>query len=472
MERKAYSELLDWKADGCRTPLILLGCRQVGKTFLAKRLGENEYERCIYLNFAENDDDRMLFEGNLDSRSILDRIVLSKNVGVLPGRTLLILDEIQECDNAYYSLKPLSADGRFDVLATGSFLGVVLESKRKKDEHRVSPMGYCRTVMMHPMDFEEFCWAMDVNKDLLSTVAGCIRSDTEVDPYYNKILNDLFRRYLVVGGMPAAVKAYSETDDYSETMRALDDIVTILKLDAGKYSNNADMMRIHACLMSIPSQLASDKRGFQYLDIEKVKGSGKRLYGTSISWLENAGIALRCRNLLSVDPPLENNVDEDTFKLYLCDTGLLMALSGYQDVHEIVMGDPYVNNGSLMENAVANALYRKGHPLYYYAKKNSTLEIDFVMKHAGSVCPVEVKSGRNKRSKSLNTLLAEKNRRRTGIKVCEGNVATGVNGAVHMPQYGPCLMGGSPAPDFPPVDVEAMNRSFTGADGSHGEDDP
>ncbi len=267
-------------------------------------------------------------------------------------------------------------------------------------------------------------------------------------------------------------KAYSETEDYSETMRAPDDIVTIPKLDAEKYPNNADMIRIHACLMSIPSQLASDKMGFQHLGIEKVRGSGKRLYGTAISWLENAGIALRCRNLLSVDPPLENNVDGDTFKLYLCDTGLLMALSGYQDVHDIVMGDPYANNGSLMGNAVANALYGKGYPLYHYAKKNSTSEIDFVMKHAGSVCLVEVRSGRNKRSESLKTMLAEKNRRRTGIRVREGNVAMDVNGALHMPLYGPCFTEGPPAPDLPPVDVEAMNRSFTGADGSHGEDDP
>ena len=466
MERKAYSELLDWKSKGNRTPLIVLGCRQVGKTFLAKKLGESEYEKYVYLNFAENDNDRMLFEGNLDAKSIIDRIVLSKNVGMIPGKTLLILDEIQECDNAYYSLKPLSADGRFDVLAPGSFLGVVLESKRKTDEHRVSPMGYCRTVMMHPMDFEEFCWAMGINKDLLSTVSECIRTHSEVDTYYNKILNDLFRRYLVVGGMPAAVKAYSETNDYSEVMKVLDDIVTILRLDAGKYSNNADMMRIHSCLMSIPSQLANNRKSFQYYDIEKIKGSGKRLYGTSISWLENAGIALKCRNLLSVDPPLENNIEEDTYKLFLCDTGLLMSLSRYQDVHEIVMGDPYVNNGSLMENAVANALYRKGYPLYYYAKKNSTLEIDFVIKHAGSVCMIEVKSGRNKRSKSLNTMLAEKNRNRSGIKVCEDNITMDVNGALHMPLYGPCLMEGPSIPDFPPVDVEAVNKSFTDTDGN------
>ena len=132
MERKAYSELLDWKSKENSTPLIVLGCRQVGKTFLAKKLGEGEYERYVYLNFAENDNDRMLFEGNLDAKSIIDRIVLSKNVGIIPGKTLLILDEIQECDNAYYSLKPLSADGRFDVLATGSFLVWYSSPKEKR----------------------------------------------------------------------------------------------------------------------------------------------------------------------------------------------------------------------------------------------------------------------------------------------------------------------------------------------------
>lgn len=459
MERKAYKELIEWKEDPDHKPLIVLGCRQVGKTYLVKQFGEKEYERCIYLNFTDRPDDRLLFEGNLDAESLVDRILMSKNVNISHGNTLLILDEIQDCDNAYYSLKPLAADGRLDVVATGSFLGVVLDSK-KKDEHRISPMGFAHIVYMHPMDFEEFSWSMGINRMLMNDVRKSIESLNAVDTVFNRMLQDLFRRYLVVGGMPAAVKAYAETRDYGRVMERLDDIVSILKLDAGKYSSKSDIMRIHACLQSIPSQIASDKRSFQYYDIEKVKGSGKREYGSALDWLVNAGIALKCNNLLSVDPPLDGNKEEETFKIYICDTGLLMSLSRYQDVQEIVNGDPFTNNGSLMENAVANALHRKGYPLYYYAKKNSTLEVDFVMKYDNKVCITEVKSGRNKRSKSLNTLLSEKDRNRMGFKVCDGNVETDSNGAIHLPLYGACLIHEQPIPKIEPLDIESINDLY------------
>ena len=218
MERKIYAELMGWKNDPDRKPMILLGCRQVGKTFIVREFGDREYGSTVYLNFADNPDDRLLFRGNLDADRLADRIIVSKNLPA-EGRTLLVLDEIQECDDAYYSLKPLSSKGRFDIIATGSFLGVTLESGKKddsgQDEHRVSPMGYACVKRMYPMDFEEFLWAMGVNRSLISDVKKSVTDGTEIDQYYHRTLSDLFRRYLVVGGMPAAVKAYSETGDYA-----------------------------------------------------------------------------------------------------------------------------------------------------------------------------------------------------------------------------------------------------------------
>ncbi len=464
MERKIYAELMGWKNDPDRKPMILLGCRQVGKTFIVREFGDREYGSTVYLNFADNPDDRLLFRGNLDADRLADRIIVSKNLPA-EGRTLLVLDEIQECDDAYYSLKPLSSKGRFDIIATGSFLGVTLESGKKddsgQDEHRVSPMGYACVKRMYPMDFEEFLWAMGVNRSLISDVKKSVTDGTEIDQYYHRTLSDLFRRYLVVGGMPAAVKAYSETGDYAETVKRLDEIVAILRIDAGKYSPKSDVMRIQACLQSIPSQLAGGNRSFQYYDIEKKKGTGKREYGTALEWLENAGIALRCRNLLSVDPPLDNNVDGDAFKMYLCDTGILMSLCGYRDVQEIVAGDPFTNNGMLMENATADALASKGYPLYYYAKKDSTLEVDFVLKYKGKVCIAEIKSGKHKRSRSLSMLLSEKNRNRMGLKVCDNNVMTDVNGVMHLPLYGPSFLEGPEVPRIARVDVDEINRRYS-----------
>ena len=278
------------------------------------------------------------------------------------------------------------------------------------------------------------------------------------------MISDLFKRYLVVGGMPAAVKAYSESGDYGEVTKRLDEIVAILKLDAGKYSSKSDIMRIHACLQSIPSQIASENRSFQYYDIEKKKGTGKREYGTALEWLENAGIALRCRNLKSLEPPLDNNADDETFKMYLCDTGIMMSLCGYRDVQEIVTGDPFTNNGRLMENAIADALVSKGYPLYYHAKKDSTLELDFVMKNKGKVCILEVKSGKKKRSRSLSTVLSEKNRNRMGIKVCNNNVMVDVNGVTHLPLYGPSFLEEPPTPVIDKIDIDSFNRRYEGSE--------
>ena len=277
------------------------------------------------------------------------------------------------------------------------------------------------------------------------------------------MLSDLFRRYLVVGGMPAAVDTYAETGDYGEVTKRLDEIVSILRLDAGRYSSKSDIMRIHACLQSIPAQLAGGNRSFQYYDIEKKKGTGKREYGTALEWLENAGIVLKCRNLHSIDPPLDNNADDDKFKMYLCDTGILMSLCGYRDVQEIMIGDPFTNNGMLMENATADALACKGHPLYYHAKKDSSLEVDFVFRYKGKICIAEIKSGKHKRSRSLSTLLSEKNRNRVGVKICNNNIMTDVNGVLHLPLYGPSFLEEPDVPFIESIDVNEINERYEGS---------
>lgn len=463
VKRKAYNDLLAWKNNGDRKPLVVLGCRQVGKTHLVRAFGDAEYDVCIYLNFSDSPNDRLLFEGELAAEPLMEKIVMGKGSELVPGRTLIILDEIQDCDDAYFALKPLSFDDRVDVIATGSFLGVLLNTRKRRDmadEHRVSPMGYVEFLHMHPMDFEEFCWATGMNPEIIVKVTESLNSHQPVDPFFHKLMQDVFRRYLVVGGMPAAVKVYSETRDYGLVRKQLDRILDVVRTDSARYSSKIDMMRVFACMESIPSQLANEKRSFQYVDVEKIKGAGKRVYGSSIDWLINSGLVLRCHNLLSVDPPLNANMEDDTYKLYMCDTGLLMALSRYQDVQEIVMGDPFINNGILMENAIANALHRKGYPLYYHAKKNSTLEVDFVLRYEGRTCIMEVKSGRKKHSKSLNTLLREPGRNRMGVKVCSGNHSVDENGAVHMPLYGPCLMKPPQMPDIPPVDIEGANMRF------------
>ena len=452
MKRKIEEDLIAWKQDPKRKPLMMLGCRQVGKTYTLREFLSSNYRSYIEINLEKQPSMRQIFKGDLDAATIIDNLIISSNVTMYEGRSAIFLDEIQASPGAYSSLKWLAEDDRYDILVSGSFLGTKLYDTGEEEEEDVpiSPLGYVDMMIMYPMDFEEYLWAMDVNTRLIESVKESLRNHEKIDESFNKIMSDHFRRYMIVGGMPEAVRTYSETKDYARTRSVLKNILTILQADAGKYSRKkADKMKIVACMESIPSQLASDRRRFQFVDIEKISG-GRRRYEYALEWLINAGMAYRCYNLRSVDPPLSENLKETMFKVYLCDTGLLIGMMDDADPGAIVNSDPFSNNGIVMENAVATALVKKGFRLYYYAKEGSTLEVDFVINRT-SIDLIEVKSGRSKRSKSLNVLLSEKDRNRRGFKICEGNVELDQNGAIHVPLYAACLMEDSKVGDIPAV---------------------
>ena len=457
MERKISKELSAWKAKPDRKPLMVLGCRQIGKTYSIREFLRSNYDSYLEINLEREPDKCLIFKDDLSAETIIDKLIMVSDKELTPGRSAIFLDEIQSCKGAYSSLKWLAEDRRFDIVVSGSFLGINLKGSGDRDAsgrgEPISPLGYVETIMMYPMDFEEYLWAAGVRQEVIDHAKDAIRNTERIDDAYNRMLTEHFRRYLVVGGMPEAVKVYTETKDYAKARATIEDIISVLRADVGKYSNRkTDRMKILACLESIPSQLASDNRKFQYKDIEKSSGRAS-MYGDALEWLVTAGMAYRCYNLRNIDPPLSMNLKEKAFKLYLCDNGLLMGLMDFADVGAIVTVDPFSNNGIVMENAVATALAKKGYPLYYYAKDNSTLEIDFVA-NTGKVELIEVKSGRNKRSKSLNTLLAEKDRKRMGIKICDGNVEVDDNGAIHLPLYGACFL---PEPEIPDISFPDVN---------------
>ena len=451
MERKIEAELAKWKDDIKRKPLIVMGCRQVGKTYSIRKFLKSYYDSYLEVNLEREPMMRSVFKDDLDATSIIDKLIITSGKKLVPGRSAIFLDEIQASPGAYSSLKWLYEDGRFDILVSGSFLGTNLcDGDHCTDSPPISPLGYVKTLLMYPMDFEEYLWAMGVDRRMIASVKESVRTHGAIDESYHRLMDAHFRRYMIVGGMPEAVRVYSETRDYVATVSTIRDILRVLQTDVGKYSKNkTDKMKILACMESVPSQLASDRRRFQFTDIEKSSG-GRRRYGDALEWLINAGMGYRCYNLRSVDPPLSQNLKETMFKVYLCDTGLLMGLMDDAEPGAIVNSDPFANNGIVMENSVATALVKKGYPLYYYAKEGSTLEIDFVL-NRGTVTLLEVKSGRNKRSKSLNTLLGEKDRKRIGYKICEGNVQVDGNGAIHLPLYGACFLPESSIGDIPPV---------------------
>ena len=373
-----------------------------------------------------------------------------------PGESAIVLDEIQACTEAYSALKPLAEDGRFDIICSGSFLGINLD-----DDDHLSPLGYAEVMQMHPMDFEEYLWAMGVNKDLVSEIRSNIQNLEHIDDYFHEAFTKHFRTYMVVGGMPAAVKKYSETKDYVRTSDVLNDIIAILKKDTGKYSRKARRAKINRCLDSIPRQLSRENKKFVYTDVEKRKGVGKSTYMSSLDWLKEAGLISLCYNLTEPNKPLSGKIVDDSFKVYMNDTGLLMTLMDSYDPADIVLRDPYSNYGAVMECAVASALVKKRYPLYYYQKRDSTLKMDFVTESEGTPLLIEVKSGRNKRAKSMSTLMKEKDRKRIGYKIMDSNVETDELGVVHLPLYAPCFFKENTVSDIPePPSADELNERY------------
>ena len=455
MKRKIISRMSAWRSNPSHKPLVLVGCRQIGKTYSVKEFGQNNYDDVVYINFEEMPEQKEIFSGNLDHRTIIDRIETVNRKVLRKGRSLVILDEIQSCNAAYYSLKSLSEQNDIDIIALGSFLGL-----RLSDDDHISPLGHVDLLEMYPMDFQEFLWAMGYDEGLIDSVENKVRSLESIDPLINKAMSDAFRRYIVVGGMPEVVREYAATGSYMSAYGKLRDIVGIMRRDAGKYSGKTDRMKIINCLESIPNQLARKNKKFTYASVEKRNGRGSRYYGSALDWLRNAGLIHYCYNVIEPNPPLSGKVCTDDFKIYLCDTGLMSVLIEDADIDALVNRDPYANNGAFLKNAVASALVKKGYDLRFYEKGDSTLEIDFVLNIGGVINLLETKSGRSKRSKSLNTLLAEKDRKRIGFKLSEGNISTDENGAIHLPLYGVCFMKESEVAEIGPIDPSVANERF------------
>ena len=462
MKRKVQSRLSEWKSREDRKPLIVLGCRQCGKTYSVLEFAEHEYDDHVFINLEQDLSRRSIFDGDLSADLLVERIMLSFNKEYVPGRTLIVLDEIQVSSGALSSLKAFAFSGIKDVVATGSFLGVYLGDGSPYHE---SPVGYVDIEQMHPMDFEEFCWAMGVNDRILRMVAEDVSADRRVDGYFDRVMSDLFRTYVSVGGMPEAVRCYAKTKDYRRVRDIQQNIMLILKNDAGKYSERADRDRIVNCLDSIPMQLSSDKGRFEFGAIPKSKaGYGKREYGSALHWLETAGIAMRSYNVSAPDRPLSGVTRADSFRVLMCDTGLLLSMCDPSDASAVVNRDPGANIGWIMENAIGSVLMKKGFRPRYYSKPDSTLEVDFVIDRGDGVTLIEVKSGSSRRSKSLQTLI-DSSKDRKGIKLAESQISVDDRGIRHLPLYALCFFPDVPVPGLPVADVEGMNSRLASLDG-------
>ena len=474
LKRKIETYLADWKQSKDRKPLVIKGIRQCGKTYIVQKFARENYDSVVYMNFILEPDKKSAFTGNIDVDTIiLNLSALIQGSRFIEGKTCIILDEIQECKEARTALKSFHIDGRFDVIATGSLLGVkgYGQSKKKKEDigQDSVPVGYETVIDMYPLDFEEFLWANGISPTVIDSVKSRFENETVVPEGVHKAMMELLYRYVIVGGLPEVVNCFLETKNieliYKFDILGLKNIELIYKLqrnliaeyeeDMVKYADDADKPNIRECFESIPKQLAKENKKFQYSVVKK--GGRSSQYIGSIQWLEDAGIVRRCYNIQTTELPLEGNSIKDCFKVYTTDIGLLVAMLDYGTQADILKGNLLGYKGAIFENLMADFLCKSGQKLYYL-HKDSGLELDFLVRFKGECVILEIKAKTGK-SKSMTTVLKNKDvyHVKNAIKLGQYNV--GREGDIlTIPLYMGFLVNDKLADVIiPDVDVNLLN---------------
>lgn len=418
LKRKIEQVLARWKNSENHKPLLIKGCRQCGKTFSVLDFAKKNYKNVVYLNFYENPAYADVFAGSLAIDTIIMMLsaLLGDKAVFEAGETVLILDEIQECPEARTALKFFRMDGRFDVIGTGSLLGVRGYGKEPKS----IPVGSETVIDMYPLDFEEFLWANGIDPQIISKLRNHLAEETPVPEALHTRLRQLLLQYAVVGGMPDAVQSFVETKQMNEVLRIQRDIVRSYEDDMVKYAGRADKAKIRECFQSIPKQLSKENKKFQYSVVRK--GGNASKYEGSLQWIEDAGIISRCYNLTITELPLDGNARKDCFKVYMKDCGLFVSMLEDGTQFDILQGNLLGYKGAIFENLVADIFAKMGRKLYYF-HKDSGLEIDFVIRYKGQCTLVEVKAATGN-AKSMKTIMRhpEKYHIENAIKIGDYNI--------------------------------------------------
>lgn len=399
LRRKVEQTLLTWKNTPNRKPLILKGCRQCGKTYSVLEFAKKNYEHTVYLNFFENPQFVSVFSGSLevDHITMLLSALMGRAAVFEPGKTLLVLDEIQDCPDARTALKFFKLDGRYDVIGTGSLLGVKGYGEK---EPKSVPVGYETVLDMTPLDFEEFLWANGITEPVIELLRQCMQSGSPVPDALHQRMRELLLQYTVVGGMPDAVQTFVDTKRMDEVLQIQRDIIRSYEDDMVKYADKKDKAVIRECFQSIPKQLSKENKKFQYSVVKK--GATASKFAGSLQWIEDAGIITRCYNLSITELPLDGNADPDVFKVYMKDTGLFISMLEDGTQFDILQGNLLGYKGAIFEGLIADIFSKMGRKLYYF-HKDSGLEVDFIIRYKGECTLVEVKaaSGNTKSAKTI-----------------------------------------------------------------------
>jgi predicted AAA+ superfamily ATPase len=425
LERKILKELINWKANPNRKCLLVKGARQVGKTFIIEKFIRENYENCIEINFDKNPKLTVVFDGDLDPETIIKQLTLRMaNAEIIDGKTVLFFDEIQNCPRARTALKFLAQDSRFDVIASGSLLGI------KYKEVPSFPVGYVDHLEMHSLDFEEFLWANGVKPQSIADVKGYFDTKKTIPVAMHDKMMELFREYIVVGGMPAVVNEFVQTHNFVKVLKLQRGIIDDYLDDIAKYAGDAEKTKARQCFLSVPLQLAKPYKKFQYSVVEK--DGNNRKFGGSLLWIYDAGIVTFCHNLAVPEFPFRGNALEREFKVYMRDTGLLIAMLEDGANEDIIDGNLGIYKGAIYENIIADIFTKSGKELFYF-EKNNRLEIDFFIRHNKIATAVEVKSADNTKSRSVDTILGHYGVKKA-IKLSAKNIGSGES-IDHIPLY-------------------------------------
>ncbi|MCI5806643.1 MAG: ATP-binding protein [Clostridium sp.] len=427
--RKIDEFLLNWKKDSAHKPLIVKGARQIGKTESILHFANSAYTNVIYINFVLDKRFRTIVSDGYDVDTVIKNISLADpNLKFIPDKTIIIFDEIQEYPDVATCLKSFNLDRRFDVICSGSMLGI-----NYKKIHSNS-VGNKTDYAMYSMDFEEFLWAKGYQQEQINDI---LKHMIDIKPFNEtemQVYKTLFLDYCVLGGMPEVIRGFIETGTFSGSLSIQEQIRLDYEEDVRKYAEGLDQTKIIRIYRSVPSQLAKENKKFQFNRIDK--NARSREYTGCIEWLIDAGVITECKCLGYPELPLKGNVEEGKFKLYYPDTGLLISALDEEAQEDLrVNKNLGVYKGALYENFVAEAFIKQGLGLFYYKKENSSLEEDFFVRSQSELFPVEVKANSD-RSKSLGSLIRNEKYSdiKNGIKLGDFNVGY-VNNIYTFPYF-------------------------------------
>lgn len=426
LERRIKQEIRDFLDSDRKEALMVTGARQVGKTYIIRECAKEIYKNIVEINFVENQQAVKLFENITGSKDILLRLSALTDVPMIPGETLVFFDEVQECPEIVTAIKFLVEDGQYRYILSGSLLGVELKDIRSV------PVGYLSILEMYPLDFREFCEANRVSQTVIDKLKECFEKKQPVDELIHEKMMELFRLYLIVGGMPAVVDAYIRTNNLKEVLRIQQGIVQLYYKDIAKYDKD-NKLYLDEIFSLIPSELNNKNKRFIMKDLNENFRFSR--YENSFIWLKEAGVALPVYCVQEPEIPLLLSKSTNLFKLFLSDVGLLasMYVDGLQ--LKILSREKDINFGAIYENVAVQELKAHGFELYYFNSKKQG-ELDFVIEYQGNVLPLEIKSGKayTRHNALDNVLKDERYAVPQALVFCNENIST-VDKIVYLPIY-------------------------------------